>query len=221
MNALRTSFILLLAASSAPALALASVSESVAIPTVQSEVATLIWFDKFDPSLGELQSVNVSFTASASAMLILTNDHAYDVNVTMDPFGTASLYGVGYEIHAFYAPPVYPLQVLAGSTVFHPVSFQFAESGAVGSSLGSYVGGGQIGFIFEPFLRVFWTGPSVSDHSLFIGPASGRATITYNYEPTVVTPGVPEPESWAMLIAGFGLVGMAGRRRHQMKSSAA
>ena len=27
-------------------------------------------------------------------------------------------------------------------------------------------------------------------------------------------PGVPEPGSWAMLIAGFGLVGMAARRRH-------
>ena len=29
------------------------------------------------------------------------------------------------------------------------------------------------------------------------------------------TPGVPEPSSWAMLIAGFGIVGAAARRRRQ------
>ena len=35
----------------------------------------------------------------------------------------------------------------------------------------------------------------------------------------VVTPGVPEPASWAMLIAGFGLVG--GAMRRQVKRRAA
>jgi hypothetical protein len=30
----------------------------------------------------------------------------------------------------------------------------------------------------------------------------------------VTTAGIPEPASWAMLIAGFGLVGAASRRRN-------
>jgi hypothetical protein len=34
--------------------------------------------------------------------------------------------------------------------------------------------------------------------------------------PSTVTPGVPEPASWAMLIAGFGLVGATLRRRRAL-----
>lgn len=33
--------------------------------------------------------------------------------------------------------------------------------------------------------------------------------------PPVVTPGVPEPASWALLLTGFGLVGLTVRRRRQ------
>jgi hypothetical protein len=34
-----------------------------------------------------------------------------------------------------------------------------------------------------------------------------------NVESAVVIPGIPEPSTWAMMIAGFGLVGFAARRR--------
>lgn len=40
-----------------------------------------------------------------------------------------------------------------------------------------------------------------------------NGSITLTYTPTDVPGGVPEPASWAMLIAGFGLVGVASRRR--------
>jgi hypothetical protein len=50
------------------------------------------------------------------------------------------------------------------------------------------------------------------------GPGDGLATLTYivpgsggGYAGSIA-PGVPEPASWAMLIAGFGLVGAAQRR---------
>ena len=42
---------------------------------------------------------------------------------------------------------------------------------------------------------------------------------TFAPDAAVVTPGVPEPASWAMLIAGFGLVG--GAMRRQVKRRAA
>ncbi|WP_243453768.1 PEPxxWA-CTERM sorting domain-containing protein [Sandaracinobacteroides saxicola] len=41
----------------------------------------------------------------------------------------------------------------------------------------------------------------------FYNPAGGRVTMTFSSAP------VPEPATWAMLIAGFGLVGAALRRR--------
>ena len=39
-----------------------------------------------------------------------------------------------------------------------------------------------------------------------------NGTLTITYEP-VVGPGVPEPATWGLMIAGFGLVGFAARRR--------
>lgn len=47
---------------------------------------------------------------------------------------------------------------------------------------------------------------------------SGGSSHSFTFgDPIVagVTPGVPEPASWAMLIAGFGLVGAASRRRRR------
>jgi protoheme ferro-lyase len=37
--------------------------------------------------------------------------------------------------------------------------------------------------------------------------------VLFTYELGELAPGVPEPASWAMLIAGFGLTGAAMRRR--------
>lgn len=39
-----------------------------------------------------------------------------------------------------------------------------------------------------------------------------NGTLTVTYEPTA-TPGIPEPATWGLMIAGFGLVGFAARRR--------
>lgn len=46
------------------------------------------------------------------------------------------------------------------------------------------------------------------------GPTAGR------FDNLVLTASVPEPESWAMLIAGFGLVGAAARRRRSQPARA-
>lgn len=41
---------------------------------------------------------------------------------------------------------------------------------------------------------------------------SGIGTVTYTYD-GAATPAVPEPATWAMMIAGFGFIGAAMRRR--------
>ena len=42
---------------------------------------------------------------------------------------------------------------------------------------------------------------------------SGGRSVNANFEVAAATPAVPEPATWAMMIAGFGLVGGAMRRR--------
>lgn len=45
-------------------------------------------------------------------------------------------------------------------------------------------------------------------------------TLTVSYVPVDVPGVIPEPATWGMLIAGFGLVGFAARRRRQVTISA-
>jgi hypothetical protein len=55
------------------------------------------------------------------------------------------------------------------------------------------------------------------------GPGSnnrGLDNITYTLSDIVVAPAVPEPASWAMLIAGFGLVGAVMRRQVRRSETA-
>jgi hypothetical protein len=47
---------------------------------------------------------------------------------------------------------------------------------------------------------------------------NANAFITYTYNPAG---GVPEPASWAMLITGFGLTGLAARRRRRTAAAVA
>ncbi|OYQ34056.1 hypothetical protein CHU93_02605 [Sandarakinorhabdus cyanobacteriorum] len=51
------------------------------------------------------------------------------------------------------------------------------------------------------------------DPLISVAPTSSGFTVTSNGPPMQVVSGVPEPDSWAMLIAGFGLVGAVARRR--------
>jgi len=51
------------------------------------------------------------------------------------------------------------------------------------------------------------------------GVAGSNATYAGTINVAAATPAVPEPASWAMMIAGFGLVGTAMRRRASVQTS--
>ncbi|OYU16536.1 MAG: hypothetical protein CFE37_00620 [Alphaproteobacteria bacterium PA4] len=78
------------------------------------------------------------------------------------------------------------------------------------------------GCTFGDFSLACYGGPS-GDFNLFAMAPGATPNGTYYFVLTAaggetlavtsIAPGVPEPASWAMLIAGFGLVGAAMRRR--------
>jgi hypothetical protein len=63
--------------------------------------------------------------------------------------------------------------------------------------------------------EVYSLGQSVNDPA---GTLAGYSTFIFGFKGVggvVVNPGIPEPGTWAMMIAGFGLVGFAARRRRR------
>jgi hypothetical protein len=63
------------------------------------------------------------------------------------------------------------------------------------------------------------TGYAYVDPFIQVAPGVTGFTINSNGPPMTLG-GVPEPSSWAMLIAGFGLIGAAARRRRSMPRAA-
>ena len=87
--------------------------------------------------------------------------------------------------------------------------------------------------------QIFWIGDGLTGNGsgtvqtffapagatrLYLGPSdgfgwfnnSGGATVTINYSPLIAD--VPEPAAWAMMIVGFGAIGMAMRRRRSKEN---
>lgn len=65
----------------------------------------------------------------------------------------------------------------------------------------------------------YFSGPLTLSLQLFGSPSVFVDNIALDVRPILITPppvgGVPEPASWAMLVAGFGLTGSALRRRNR------
>jgi PEP-CTERM motif len=59
-------------------------------------------------------------------------------------------------------------------------------------------------------------GPGALSDRVIIGDGTKFANATGNYSALRFSSDVPEPASWAMLVAGFGLVGAAVRRRRRV-----
>ena len=87
--------------------------------------------------------------------------------------------------------------------------------------------------------QIFWIGDGLTGNGsgtvqtffapagatrLYLGPSdgfgwfnnSGGATVTINYSPLIAD--VPEPAAWAMMIVGFGAIGMAMRARRSKEN---
>ncbi|WP_409049594.1 PEPxxWA-CTERM sorting domain-containing protein [Sandarakinorhabdus sp.] len=106
-----------------------------------------------------------------------------------------------------YAPGFTSLSFSAGAFADSQVSV-FSGLGGAGSLLGSVT---ITSALANPNAFTLWT---VSFAGTGRSVAVGSALSSFGWDDvTIGTGAVPEPASWAMLIAGFGLVGAAARRR--------
>jgi hypothetical protein len=111
------------------------------------------------------------------------------------------------------------------SGTFSQVIFSGNAAGTTGGINGSTGGGSTITYTSD-FLTfagasTFDLGLTLTSVNPVVGFTSGqalrsfRAVMTGNFssDPAPLPPSIPEPGTWAMMIAGIGLVGLARRRR--------
>lgn len=207
-----------LAALAAPAMAFSTITQSVDIPAANAPLTSVLGFAQFDGSLGTLTSIDLSFTASSLTRIDFRNNNPRARQWTISPSGTATLSGHGFNLSdsdssgpftVLLEPRFGPSNPRTGSASY---ALGYGASGSLVSGFEPFVGNGTVNLAFSR-LANFAVGGSGGGHTLGDSPFAGRATLSYNFAvPSAV---VPEPATWAMLIAGFGLVGAAARQRRR------
>jgi hypothetical protein len=69
-----------------------------------------------------------------------------------------------------------------------------------------------VGDFFKMNIDGFFNPINAFDYSAGTLNVAGTVTSSIGSIPTAPTPGVPEPAAWALMILGFGAVGVAMRR---------
>lgn len=175
----------------------------------------------FDAALGTLNSILVEASAevsryysaaswSAPSTFDLTFDHPFTVSLggPVPGFGTTAFsFNVAGSDHFILQGQQYRTLIATGSGSYQVPAEQFgdftrASMAVIGEgpySLASQISGpGTIG-------------ANAGDPVSFLT----HMRITYDY-----TPAVPEPATWAMLLAGFGLVGWSLRQNRRIQRAA-
>ena len=124
----------------------------------------------------------------------------------------------------------FALRILGNGDVLVAGNTSVLQYGAAGNFLGSYDVTGVDGFFalnLDSTNNTFWSG-SINNQNLYrftIGSFGANVSsqtiaaggslfgVAVFGERTVAVPPVPEASTWAMMIAGFGIVGAAARRR--------
>lgn len=145
-------------------------------------------------------SFAVNFTAPAGA-----GSATFDIN------GFASLDGVNSFTDTFTlnlnGKDVYSASFALGGNGTNTVFFAPVGATQIATQFGFFDGG--VANVFVPLTLL--AGNNVLTFS-YSGVAQGLGDEAWGLSNATVT-GVPEPESWALMIAGIGLVGAAMRRR--------
>jgi hypothetical protein len=171
---------------------------------------THVSFAKFDPSLGTLESVTLSFDADMSANGTLKNNARIDKTTDLSEGVLARLAGHGFGLDETLGSGSEDVSVPGKTTLdIGPFSGSGSDSDTLTSSLSHFEGPGNIRFRFR--------GTDLFDDTggvqLSIAPLiTGDVTLTYNY-----VAAAPEPATWAIL--GVGIFGLGGALRHRRRTA--
>jgi hypothetical protein len=215
-------------------LALAAAVDASAAPAVQSYTVTSntivnaaiansgLTFAQFDASLGTLQSVTVEYFTDLNATLKVENlskNSGSNIVATTSGVVTFSIgalsQGVNYngsysrsllkyDTHNDYAGTSGFVDYITASPF--TVTQSYSDAGTKAAFTGTSSSTMSASVIGTATSLV--NGSSGNTRSLVLPKFDAYAKVTYNY-----VSAVPEPETYAMLLAGLGLVGVVARRR--------
>jgi hypothetical protein len=216
----------LLAAFAAQANTISYTSNAVG-PVKTSALRSFLDLQQFDPSLGLLESVVVTLnaTVSGTAQVESKNNTARTLTAQLGaavtlgrPDGgtlvvSAPLVQQSFNATAFDGVNNY--DGMSGIT-YNALTATHAESfsSAAAADLALFTG---TGVVHAPISASANSGASGAGNlsSRFTTLASGQATVTYTYSPLEPVASVPEPRSWALMLAGVAALGSLSRRRRQ------
>ena len=203
-----------------PAAAVSTLSQTVAIPLTDAGDSSSLSFAKFDTNLGSLTGVSLRFNATSYTELDIANNTNSFRLWQITPSSTATLSGNGFNLSATDSdhtslillwPRFGPGSPRTSSFGFNG---QYADSDSLSTGFGAFTGPGSVAFTFSALNQWAVVG-SGGPHGFSKDAYKGEATIEYSYDGVEI---LPEPQSWAMLIAGFGLVGASLRRRRAARA---
>ncbi len=180
---------------------------------------------KFDTNLGQLTSIDFTVTGLTQGLGRTENLSPFATNSTLTLSSTFTLSRAGNNL------VVVNNTVFAQTFALNPFDGTIDFAGASGGSTGtltrsttgsthststsdfaafSAAGGGFINLNLAAVGSSRATGAG-NLTSAFTTKSAGSVSVTYNYAP------VPEPETYAMMLAGLGMLGFAARRRNSSK----
>jgi len=214
------------------AIALAAAADASAnVPThTQSFTSNTLAFTKsnsgvldltqFNTTLGALQSVQIQLFSdlgttvkvenkSVNSISTITGTAGVDLTLTGATFSqTLSTSGT----HVFNEAKFDKNDNFAGTSggvyTFSLAPFSSTSNHSDAATLSAFKGSGVVHLNLVGKTNSSVTGTSGNTHSLVLPSYDAYAKVTYTY----ATP-VPEPETYAMLLAGLGLVGAIARKR--------
>jgi hypothetical protein len=201
---------------------------SATLPLTSTDWHSFLDLQQFDPALGHLNSVTLVLTADLFGSTALENRSSRAVLMTANlgatltlarPDGEALVVAAPLVVSQFSASAYDGVKNYAGTsgvtyseqgqTLSNSASFSdsatlalFTGAGSVHAPLGAVADSQVVG--------------SGNFYSKFTTLAGGHAAVTYDYSPslsTTLVSSVPEPESWALMLAGVGALASLARRR--------
>jgi hypothetical protein len=183
-----------------------------------TSTAQVLTFDQFDTLAGRrtLQSVNISWAPTQSTTYTINNGSGNACNLSLS-FNTSSTLSAGslFNLTQEFLNPAISI-TLAQQSQASVGNVVISNSGSLTSfsaaNINPFIGTSTISVsnaltsLTSQLTAVSGGTGNLSGSSA--GDIGGQLIIQYNF----LDP-IPEPATWAMLIAGFGLVGTSMRRR--------